>query len=95
MPTVTSAERPPGSSATSTMRATVADVAPDVAAADLAAPLDQHHAELGLAGEAVGDQGPVAGLEHVQREDGTRQEHRAEREHRQCAPSARGGQAGA
>jgi hypothetical protein len=62
-----------------------ADVAPDVAAAHLAAAFDQNHAELGLTREAVGDQRSVARLEDVERQHGAGQQHGAEREHRQPA----------
>ena len=85
VPTVTSAYRPSGNRLASTIRATVPTSNAGVAATDLRAALDQHDAELGLAGEAVLDQRAVAGLEDVQRERGVREQHRAEREHRQRA----------
>ena len=55
-----------------------ADVGAHVAAADLAPPLDQHDAELGLdvAGEQCCGHRPVAGLEDVQRQHDRREQHR-------------------
>ena len=58
-----------------------ADGAALVAATDLPPPLDQRHAELGVAavvGEAVDDELAVPRFEHVQRQHGSRQEHAAE-----------------
>ena len=58
-----------------------ADVGADVAAAHLRATLDEHHAELAVAGQAVAHQAPVAGLEDVQGQDHPGHEDRAQREH--------------
>ena len=57
------------------------DVEPEVAAADLRAPLDEHHAELAVAVEAVDRQLAVAGLEHLERERDVREVDDAQREH--------------
>ena len=61
------------------------DAEPDVAATDLAPPLDQHDAELLIAVEHMTREGAVAGLEHVERHDGVREKNGPEREHRQVA----------
>ena len=64
------------------MRAIGADVEAHVAAADFAAALDEHDAELAVAVEAAPRHHPVARLEHVQRQHRVREQHRSEREHR-------------
>ena len=82
------------------MRATVPTSKRGVAAADLVAALDEHDAEPAVAAEARLDQRAVPLLEDVQRQHGVREQHGAEREHRQrLAPSGhrteRGGSVGA
>ena len=67
------------------MRATVPIVEAGVATADLAAALDEHHAEAPVTGETVLGEQPVARLEHVQRQHAVREQHRPEREHRERA----------
>ncbi len=65
-----------------------AHVVPDVAATDLAAASDHHHAELGdvgIVGEDVVHQLAVARLEHVERQHAAGQERRAKWEHRHHA----------
>ena len=60
-----------------------AEVAAGVAATDLVAPLDQHDAEAAVAGQQIAGHLPVAGLEHVQRQQLGREQHDAQREHRE------------
>ena len=52
-----------------------ADVEADVTAADFAAPLDEHDAELAVAVEAAAHHHPIARLEHVQRQHRVREQH--------------------
>ena len=59
-----------------------ADVGSDIAAADLAPPLDEHDAELGVGVDAVSYEVAVALLEDVQGQGEPGEQHRAEREHR-------------
>src|SRR5207302_8890143 len=59
--------------------------APHVAPAHLVAALDGGDAELAIAGQAVLDQRPVAGLEDVQRQVGEGQQHRPEGKHREAS----------
>ena len=83
VPTVTTANRPPSMRGDLQHLGDDADVGSRVAAADLAAAIDQHHTELVLGGiEAVTNQLLVPRLEHVQAADDAGQQHRAQREHR-------------
>ena len=58
------------------------DTEADVAAADLAAALDEHDAELLVALEDVAHHRPIPRFEDVQRQDRVRKQHGSEREHR-------------
>ena len=58
-----------------------ADVGAQITAADLAPPFDQDDAEALVAVETMLDESAVAILEHVERQDRRREQHRAQREH--------------
>jgi hypothetical protein len=62
-----------------------ADAEARVAATDLAAALDEHHAELVVVAQTLADHHAVTRFEHVQRQQAVREQHRAEREHRKTA----------